>query len=198
MTAVEHLYAEPKRESASLRRIRLLSLPFELVFALSALAVLSFFLLLAGLALFVDSPNLRIGPEGGWLGEPGDPYPPGTIAISDLPLASRLGGVVAAALIQGSLAGALFCLYRLFSAYRRGHVFAQPSIAWMHRAGMCLVAFAFMPGVMQPLVQALGLLDRQWFQAHNLVALIVGGALFVLASVIALGREIEKEGEGYI
>jgi hypothetical protein len=28
--------------------------------------------------------------------------------------------------------------------------------------------------------------------------LLVGGVLFVLASVITLGREIEEEGEGYI
>jgi hypothetical protein len=68
----------------------------------------------------------------------------------------------------------------------------------MRRAGAFLIAYALAPGLLQPVVHAAGLMDRDWFHGHSVASLIVGAALFVLAYVIALGREIEKDGKGYI
>jgi hypothetical protein len=77
-------------------------------------------------------------------------------------------------------------------------VFAQAPIQWMRRAGFFLIAFGLAPALVQPVVQAAGLMDRDWLHGHSIAAVLVGGALFVLAYVIALGRELEQEGEGYV
>ena len=198
MLAVEHLYAPPKVESASLRRIRLLSLPFEIAFA--ALAALATALLVAVVlvGLFYQGENFRLTHGGPTLYLPGDAWPADTIRIADVPLSSRLIGFVVILCIQAPLIAAFVSLSRLFDAYRRGMVFAPGPVRWMQRAGFCLIAFALAPGVFQPVVQAAGLMDRNWFHGHTVAALLIGGGLFVLANVIALGREIQKESEGYI
>jgi hypothetical protein len=120
-----------------------------------------------------------------------------SIAIS-MSFAARLIGFIPLTIIQGALVGAFYCLHRLFAAYRRGLVFDEAPVRWMRRAGALLIVFALAPAAFQPLVLAAGLMDRAWLHGHTIAALLVGGALFVLASVITLGREIEEEGEGYI
>jgi hypothetical protein len=198
MAAVEQLYAEPKPQSAALRRIRRLSLPFEIVFA--ALAGLVTFVYAATIltALFYTGENFRLTHEGPTLYLGNDAFAAGSVKISDVPLASRLIGLVPLTLIQGALAAAFYCLHRLFAAYRRGLVFAEEPTRSMRRAGVALIVFALAPGLFQPLVRAAGLMDRNWLQPQMIAALLVGGALFVLASVITLGREIEEESKGYI
>lgn len=198
MAAVEQLYAAPKPESLALRRIRRLSLPFEIVFAmLAALVGLAYLgTLLAG--LFYAGENFRLTTEGPTLYLGDDAFAEGSVKIADVPLASRLIGFIPLTIIQGALISAFYCLHRLFAAYRAGIVFAEMPVSWMRRAGAALIVFAVAPGLFQPLVRAAGLLDRNWLQPQMAAALLVGGALFVLASVITLGREIEEEGEGYI
>lgn len=197
MAVIERLYAEPKPQSPALTRIRRLSLPFEIIFAL--LAALAALLLIAVFVFALARGEMvRLSPEGAWLELDGPPWAANSIAISDLPLGAQAIGALALLVIQGALIGGLYCLHKLFGAYRRGVVFAAAPISWMRRAGMCLIAFALAPALFQPLVQAAGLLDRQWLHGHTIAALLVGGALFVLAHVIALGRDLEKEGEGYV
>lgn len=198
MAAVEQLYAEPKAESPALRRIRRLSLPFELVFAALALLIALVYIATIAAGLFYAGENFRLTTAGPTLYLGGDAFAPGSVKISDVPLGSRLIGFIPLTLIQGALIAAFYCLHRLFGAYRRGLVFAEEPTRWMRRAGAALILFALAPGLMQPLVQAAGLMDRNWLHGHTIAALLVGGALFVLASVITLGREIEEEGEGYI
>jgi hypothetical protein len=198
MAAVEQLYTAPKPESPALKRIRRLSLPFELIFAALAGLVALVYLATLAAALFYTGEHFRLTAEGPTLYLGSDAFAPGSVKISDVPFLSRLIGFVPLTLIQGALVAAFYCLHRLFAAYRRGLVFAEEPVRWMRRAGAALILFALAPGVMQPLVQAAGLMDRNWLQGHTIAALLVGGALFVLASVITLGREIEEEGEGYI
>lgn len=198
MAAVEQLYAEPKPEAPARARIRRLSAPFEIVFAaLAGLVALIYFATIF-VALFYGGEHFRLTEQGPTLYLGRDAFAPGSVAISDVPLAARLIGVIPLTIIQGALVGAFFCLHRLFSAYRRGLVFDETPVRWMRRAGASLIVFALAPAVFQPLVRAAGLMDRAWLHGHTIAALLVGGALFVIASVIALGREIEEEGEGYI
>jgi len=198
MAAIEQLYATPKPEAPALTRIKHLSLPFELLFAALAGLVALVYLATLFVALFYTGENFRLTTEGPTLYLGNDAFATGSVAISDVPLASRLIGFVPLTIIQGALIGALYGLHRLFGAYRRGVVFAEEPVRWMRRAGALLIVFAIAPGLFQPLVRAAGLMDRAWLHGHTIAALLVGGALFVLARVIALGREIEKEGEGYI
>lgn len=198
MVAIERLYGGPKPQSPALRRIRLLSAPFEIVFAaLCGLVALVYFATILT-ALFYTGENFRLTEQGPTLYLGDAPFEAGSVKVSDAPLASRLIGLLPLTIIQGALAAAFYCLHRLFGAYRRGVVFAEETTRWMRRAGALLIMFAIAPGLFQPLVRAAGLMDRAWLHGHTIAALLVGGALFVLASVIALGRDIEKEGEGYV
>jgi hypothetical protein len=198
MAAVEHLYAAPRAESKALRRIRLLSLPFEILFAaLTAVMVATYaVVILAG--LFYEGENFRLTQSGPTVFLGDDRYPADSIRVADVLLAARLVGLVLVTAIHGSLIAALFSLHKLFGCYRRGAVFAQAPIQWMRRAGFFLIAFGLAPALVQPVVQAAGLMDRDWLHGHSIAAVLVGGALFVLAYVIALGRELEQEGEGYV
>jgi hypothetical protein len=198
MAVVERLYAEPKPESPALKRIRRLSLPFEILFAVLAGLVAALFLGVCFAALFYTGENFRLTTGGPTIYFASDAYAPGSVRIADVPLSSRLIGVIPLAAIQGSLIAAFFCLHRLFGAYRRGVVFDEAPVRWMRRAGFFLIAFALTPLLFQPLVQAAGLMDRKWLHGHTIAALLVGASLFVIASVIALGRDIEKEGQGYV
>ncbi|MGD9814858.1 MAG: hypothetical protein AB7Q23_06640 [Hyphomonadaceae bacterium] len=198
MAVVEHLYAEAKPESAALRRIRRLSLPFEVVFALLAMLVTLVYAGAVLAALFYTGEHFRLTEAGPTLYLGSDAFAPGSIAISDVPLTARLIGLFPLTVIQGALIAAFYFLHRLFGAYRRGVVFDEAPVRWMRRAGFALIMFAIAPGLFQPLVRGAGLMDRAWLHGHTIAALLVGAALFVLASVIALGRDIEKEGQGYI
>lgn len=198
MAVVERLYAEPKPESPALKRIRRLSLPFEIVFAVLGVLMLALYVSVCLAALFYTGDNFRLTSEGPTIYFAGDAYAAGSVRLADVPLVSRLIGFIPLTVIQGSLIAAFYCLHRLFGAYRGGVVFADAPVRWMRRAGGCLVVFAVAPGLFQPLVWGAGLMDRAWLHGHNIAALLVGASLFVLASVIALGREIEKEGQGYV
>jgi hypothetical protein len=200
--AIQQLYVAPQAHQPALRRIRQFSLPFEFLFAgLTILNALLFVLgalvlLFGGDALGI---HFLVSPESGELvlGEI-TAYPPGSIDVTTLSLGSRLGGLLVLAGVVGTSTAAFYSLHRLFGAYRRGIVFAEPSIRKMRWAGFFLLAAGLAPLAFQPLVQALGLLDERLFPRQSLAFLIVGASLFVLAYVIALGREIEQDAEGYV
>jgi len=198
MVAVEQLYADPKPESAARRRIRRLSLPFEIIFLALAAAVACVYAATLVAGLFYTGEQFRLTEAGPTLYLGDDAFAPGSVKISDVPLASRLIGFLPLTIIQGALIAALFCLHKLFADYRRGIVFAESPVRWMRRAGGLLILFALAPGLFQPLVRAAGLMDRNWLHGHTIAALLIGGALFVLASVIRLGLELENDNEGYI
>lgn len=197
MAAVEQLFVQPA-EAPALTRIRHLSAPFEVAFLLLAASVTVVYFATLGVALFYTGEQFRLTSEGPTLYLGSDAFEPGSVKIADVPIASRLIGFFPLTIIQGALVGGFYCLRRLFGAYRRGVVFAEETVRWMRRGGAFLIAFAVAPGLLQPLVRAAGLMDRAWLHGHTIAALLVGAALFVLAHVIALGREIEKDTQGYV
>ena len=199
MAQIEMLYAPRKRESPARRRIRMLSLPFELAFGAAAVLTVILLATILVLATGTETPYLRIDEAGAYITfNAVSSAPAGSIPVSDLALATRLAGAVVVATLYGSLAAAFVSLCRLFGHYRRGEVFARGAVGLMRQAGVWLIVFALVPAVSQPLMRSLGSPDRAWFHSVSIVALLVGGALFILALITQLGREIEHEGEGYI
>lgn len=198
MADIEHLYAEANVEAPALKRIRRLSLPFEIIFVALAGIVALVYAATVLTALFYTGEQFRLTENGPTLYLGNDAFAPGSIKISDVPLASRLIGLLPLTIIQGALFAAFFCLHKLFGDYRRGLVFTEATIRWMRYAGVALIVFAIAPGVFQPLVRAAGLRDEAWLHGHTIAALLIGASLFVLAMVIALGRQIEEEARGYI
>ncbi len=198
MTDITTMYAAARPESGALKRIRLLSYPFEFLFGilavLQALAMIS----LIGAGAFYSGPYLRINPEGVWLLFDLADAPRDSIAIGSLPLVTLLAGAGAIIIIFGAAGMAYYNLSKLFSFYRRGIVFANQTVAMMRKCGFWLIFAALAPGLTQPLMRLVESPDRNWFHGHSLAQLIGGAALFVLAGVIALGREIERDQKGFI
>lgn len=199
MAQIEMLFSAPAQESPARRRIRRLSLPFELAFGVAAALTLTLLATILVLAVGPETPYLRVGEAGAYIAFGGArSVPEGSVPVSALPLAARLAGAVVVATLYGSLSLAFVNLSRLFGHYRRGEVFADQAVGLMRQAGVWLVLFALAPAVSQPLMRSLGSPDRAWFHSVSVVALLIGGALFVLALITQLGREIEDEGEGYV
>lgn len=198
MDSVITLFAARAEESPARRRIRRLGLPFEilflLLFGLTTLGMATVFLV----GLMPGPAALWIGAGNTWLVLPGSNPPAGTLPFVSLPLATRLVGGLAFAIIGGSLALAFHWLRALFGAYRRGDVFGPAPQGFMQAAAVSLIVFALAPGLLQPMLRLAGSPDRAWFHGHSLAALMVGGVLIVLARVMALGREVERETREFI
>lgn len=199
MTQIEALYVMPEQESPARRRIRMLSLPFELTFGAGAVLAALLLATILVLGTGAETPYLRIDEAGAYISIGTlSPAPAGSIPVSDLPLATRLVGAVGLTILYGSLIAAFASLRHLFGHYRRGEVFSPKAVGLMRQAGIWLIVFALAPAVGQPLMRSLGSPDRAWFHGVGVVALVIGGALFVLALITQLGREIERDVEGYV
>jgi len=192
------LYAAEKPESPARRRIRRWSLPFEFLFACLAAFAGALALTVSFFALFSGAGAIWLSAENSWLVFAGDAPPREAVQFNALPMATQLVAAAAYAMIAGSLVAAFICLAALFRCYRQGDVFGAAPQAWMQRAAFALIVFALSPGLLQPLLAALGSPDRNWFHTHSLAALICGAALFVFARVVALGREVEREAKDFI
>lgn len=194
MTGIVDLYA-PSPVSPALQRLRQLSRPFEIGFAVLAIAAVAFAatVILAGL---IPNPFVRMGAKGTYIVFSG--VKPGTVAVTDLALQTRAAGMLALSAVFGSIAAAFWNFKQLFGGYRRGDVFSEQSVVSMRRAGACLIVFAVAPAATQPLLRAAGSLDHAWFHGHSVAALIIGAALFVFAAVFRLGQEIERDAQGYV
>ncbi|MBP9233248.1 MAG: hypothetical protein KBF30_01150, partial [Hyphomonadaceae bacterium] len=109
MAAIEQLYAEPKQEAPARKRIRRLSAPFELIFAVLAALVAAVYVATLLVGLFYSGEHFRLTDQGPTLYLGQDTFAPGSIAISDVPLAARLIGFIPLTIIQGALVGAFYC-----------------------------------------------------------------------------------------
>ena len=198
MSDIIALYVDAAPDSPARRRIRRLSLPFEIVFGLLAGLTALFTLAVAMVALWPGLDAIWMGPDMVWLVLPGDTPAAGTVSFAGLPLMTQAVGGLAFIAVNLALFVAFVILMRLFACYRRGDVFGDLPQRLMQTAGVALVFFALAPGALQPLLRLAGSLDRGWFHGHSVAALIVGAALFVFARVVALGREVEREAGEFV
>ncbi|MEL7453743.1 MAG: hypothetical protein AAGJ50_10275, partial [Pseudomonadota bacterium] len=133
-----------------------------------------------------------------WLTFDPSTAPPDGVVVQSLPLVTQLAGLMCGSLIYGALIFALWSLRGLFSCYRKGEVFGTHPIRLMRRAGVLLVLFAAMPGLLQPALRALGSPDRNWFHSETLPILLTGAGLLVFANIIALGTELQRENQEFV
>jgi hypothetical protein len=122
-----------------------------------------------------------------------------SVAISDLPLKTRLVGIVSIGTLQwGSLTMIFFYFRSLFRLYERGVVFAQSNVVQIRWLGFWLIAWGFAPAVGHQLCQIIGVHDEGWFRLSSVVAIVVGGLLYVIGRVVNLGREIEQDRASFV
>ncbi len=198
MSDIIALYVAAVPESPARRRIRRLSLPFEIGFGVLAGLTALVTLAIVGVALWPGLDAIWMGTDMVWLVLPGDTPAAGTVSFAGLPLVTQAIGGAAFIAVNAALFAAFLSLMRLFACYRRGDVFGDLPQRLMQVAGVALVVFALAPGALQPLLRLAGSLDRGWFHGHSIAALIVGAALFVFARVVALGREVEREAGEFV
>lgn len=185
-------------DSPARRRIRRMSLPFESLFAVLTGLVVAGVLTVLIVGVLPGPASIWIGADNTWLVWASDTPPPDTMPFSALPGPTRLAGGGAFLGIAGSLGAGFWFLRALFGAYRRGDVFGAAPQGHMKSAAIALIVFALAPGLLQPLLRLAGSPDRAWFHGHSLAALMVGGVLIVLARVMALGREVERETREFV
>src|SRR5262249_51530223 len=108
MITVESLYAQPKPEARALKRIRLLSLPFEIAFAGLALLQPAMFLPVAVFFFWGDGQAVRVWSGGALVSTDPAYWPAGSIAVRSLPLLSQVyAGLVMVALTGCGIAAFL-------------------------------------------------------------------------------------------
>ena len=175
-------------------QIRQLSRLFAWLFAgISALYSAFVLMLIAG--FLIENPYVYFWPGGGVLELSGvPPELPGIVQASALPLWHRLFAVFC---LIGMFAPGLMAslnVHGLFRLYAAGTVFAAGNALRFRHIGIWLMAFAVAPGIGQLAMRLTETaIDRNWFHAWEVHALILGGLLFVISLVMEVGREIEQE-----
>lgn len=192
------LYVSKTTERTPLTRIRRFSRPFEIGFAVLAIAIGLMTLLVVIMAFAPGGPYVFFTPEGGLLATNLEAVPDNAVAFRDFSLSAKVVGLIAVVIVYGSKVTGFFYLSRLFGFYRRGLVFDAASITAMRFAGFFLVLAAVAPGLTQPFLRIAGAVDENWFHVESVALLLVGAALLLFAQIMSLGVDIERENRGFI
>ena len=182
--------AQPGR--ARYRGIRRLSRTLGAFFTiLLALAVL---VPCALIAIAATTPaHMGFNASGGWLDFSGRPPPAGYVLVSQMPLVTRLAGVADLVLAAVPQLFILWHLRALFRLYARGSVFARENAHQIKRIGLWLILYLPLKFAANMIFQAAGGADHNWLQATGIYSLCLGVIVMLIAQVMELGHEIEKE-----
>jgi len=185
---------EPPRRRAIRRRSRGWALVFSVALALSvALPVL-----LGAAVLFYDGPLLSFGSGGIWIGRAPDEVA-GLLPLTAFSSSQRQAGTVAVALLAMPAIFVLFHLRQLFRLYAAGSVFTRANARRLKAVALGLALYAFAPFLANRLVMYAGVTsDPAWFHFDEIMALLLGALLFVIADVMELGGEIELDRDGFV
>lgn len=190
--------ASPFEGLPALARIRALSRPFVVLFsALLGAAVVFVGGLMVALVCY-GGPYLRVGPTSLQITTVLGGETAGTVPAGDLSFVTRLGMSACAFLVMSPAIVILWHLRGLFVLYARGIVFAAGNVARYRAIGFWLTIYAVAPMASHQIAVLTGGVDRAWFHAVSLEALVLGGMLFVIARVVDLGREIEQDQAGFL
>lgn len=190
--------------SSALDEIRSLSRPFATLFGLLfyAMACIALFAILA--TLFYSGQSLRISPDHTMISivapsQLSAEILAKSVAVADLPLQTRLVGIVTLGLLQWGSLTMIFCHFReLFRLYERGVVFAEANVVRIRWLGFWLIVWGVAPTVGHQICEIAGVHDEGWFRLSSVAAVVLGGLLYVIGRVVALGREIEQDRASFV
>jgi hypothetical protein len=199
MTNVLTLDPPRSEEVSSHRRLRELSSVLALMFG--GIVVLFALFLAANIGIGIWLPDhVLMGTRGISivLGRV-PPLYPGAVRLSQLPLITWLAGGVALAINLAPIFIVLRHLRGLFVLYASGTVFARENALHLKRIGIWLIAYPFTILAGNTLFLMAGGADHaSWFHLSEIQAPILGLIVFVIAQVMAFGREIEQEKDSFI
>jgi len=190
--------------SSALDEIRSLSKPFAFLFGLLfyAMALITLSAILA--TLFYSGQSLRISPDHTMISIVAPAritaeVLANSIAIADLPLQTRLVGIVTLGILQwGSLTMLFFHFRELFRLYERGVVFAPANVVRIRRLGFWLIVWGLTPTLGHQICEITGVHDEGWLRLSSVAAVVLGGLLYVVGRVVDLGREIEQDRASFV
>jgi len=149
--------------------------------------------------------HLTIGPKGMmlYLG-PQSPAaavasPAGYVAVASLPLLQRLAHVAVSPLVALPGLMIFWNLHRLFRLYGQGVVFSEANARLIKHIGLWLVANALQPLVTTSVLAAVHMrIDHNWFHGDTIPKIVLGGVVYVIGMVMAVGHELEQEQEQFV
>jgi hypothetical protein len=153
--------------------------------------------------------HITIGPKGMmlnlWFG-PAPAHPPaglvqpaGYMAVSSLPLLQRLAHVAISPLVAVPGLMIFWNLNRLFRLYGQGVVFAEANARLIKHIGLWLVADAVAPLFTTSILAAVHMrIDQNWFHGDTIPEILLGGVVYVIGMVMAVGHELEREQEQFV
>jgi hypothetical protein len=199
MNNITALPATPTaKEPPKRRAIRRRSGAWALIFSVALASSIALAVLLCAAVLLYDGPLLSFGSGGIWIGRAPDPLA-GLLPLTAFSSGQRQAGAVAVALLAMPAIFILFHLQRLFRLYAAGAVFTPANARRLKAVGLGLALYAFTPFLANRLVMFAGVTnDPVWFHFDEVMALLLGALLFVVADVMEFGREIERDRDGFV
>lgn len=187
-------------EPAAFGRIRRLSRPLELLFAvlfglgalLLAVAVLAV-LVYAGTRLQVRPGGIQIFIEAEV-----PPLRPGWTTLGSLPGIRKLALATSACLMMVPALAVLWQLRRLFRLYGAGVVLAAENARCMTAIALWLMAYAIAPTVGHVVVTLAGFDDEGWLRMDSVKALGLGLILLVVARVMAWAADVQDDASRFV
>jgi hypothetical protein len=144
--------------------------------------------------------HLLIGPKGmllylaGPVAEHAPALPPaGYVSVAGLPPIQRLAHVAVAPIVALPGLMIFWNLRQLFRLYGQGTVFAEANARRIKHLGLWLVASALQPLVTTTVLAAVHMrIDQNWFHGDTIPKIVLGGVVYVIGMVMAVGHEIEQ------
>lgn len=199
---VEFSSLEASEPAQPHRRLLLLSRALKYLFSL--LLALSVLYVVAGIVtVFFFGSHVQMGRDGmtvifGLHGE-NPPARAGLVRLSDLPLITRLAGVLSWIIVTTPFVFVSLHLRGLFALYARGIVFSTANAEHIKRVGLWLIAFPFAQLVCNTLFWLAGGADgASWIHLMQFQAFVLGLIVYAIAQVMVFGREIEQEKDSFI
>jgi len=182
-------------EASSLTRIRRLSRPLEILFAILFVIGAAILAIAVVAVLTYDGPRLQVRPGGIqiMLGPGVPPLPAGWTTVGVIPFARKLALAGSASLMLIPALAVLWELRRLFDLYRSAVVLDAANARCIGRIALWLMAYAVAPTLGHLLVTAAGFDDEGWLRLDSLQALGLGLVLLVVARVMQWGAEVHDD-----
>ncbi len=203
--------AQPAPEPPTHRRIRTASRVLAVLFGVIFVAYCAFVaaLVLAFLVPYAGD-HLLIGPKGMllnlWFGPPPAHPPAATVAtlagyvpVASLPLLQRLAHVAVGPIVILPGLMIFWNLRQLFRLYGQGVVFAEANARRIKHIGLWLAANALAPLLTTSLLGLLHMrIDQAWFHGDTIPKILLGGVVYVVGMVMAVGHELEQEQDQFV
>ncbi len=197
-------------EAPAHRRIRWASRVLAILFGVifTGYCVFAVILVSAFLIPFAGE-HLLIGPKGLMLhlylppahGAARAPVPPpaGYVPVAGLPLIQRLAHVAVGPIVILPGLMIFWHLHKLFRLYGQGVVFSEANAGRIKQIGIWLAASAMAPLATTSILAAVHMrIDQNWFHDDTIPKIVLGGVVYVIGMVMAVGHEIEQERDQFV